>query len=105
MLSYIISNIRAHTSGPSAHYRTVAGPDFCASCVCSVVDAFMPVFSTAGADLPEPGSPDYAAKAAGLVAACTTDFITPMVVAGVNVSSLISLSSCDFTGAAPHFSS
>ncbi|GBF91299.1 hypothetical protein Rsub_03619 [Raphidocelis subcapitata] len=75
--------------------------DFCASCICSLVDAYAPAFAAAGV-VANPAAPEAfpVERAAGIITGCTTAYASSLEAAGVNITAIAGLASCDFTNAA-----
>lgn len=72
---------------------------FCSSCVCSLVEVYMPAFKAAGLSIDPTSQTFPIEQATSIIEACTAEYFVPMTSAGVNVSSLEGLTTCDYSAA------
>jgi hypothetical protein len=86
---------------PPKKLKKTAGPDFCGACSCALIDVFAPALAAAAAT-PEGAAAlkaaDPVALASDVLTICVPNVLPSVVAAGVPLSSLEGLTSCDFSG-------
>lgn len=93
---------------PSPKHATVrrfvcclAGSDtksICNSCTCALVDVYRPALVAGGVTFnPNDPSTFPLDKVAGIIRACSEQYVVSMLMANINVTALAALSSCTFT--------
>jgi hypothetical protein len=83
---------------------TAGAADYCGACACSLLDVFAPALAAA-ASSPEgaaalASSADPVSLASDVLAACVPPVLPAVLAAGIPLSALEGLTSCDFTGSA-----
>lgn len=74
-----------------------AGATFCADCICSLVEVYLPAFRAANITV-EPNNPQSFPidEATQVIAACTQQYFVSMMLANVNTTGLEQLTTCNF---------
>eukprot|EP00798_Chlamydomonas_sp_ICE-L_P017822 gene17822-24203_t len=74
---------------------------FCDSCLCGLVDVYMPAFEAAGIlDQIGAGGEVPVDEASNLISLCSTTFLAPLLASGVELTGLMNLPDCDFESTA-----
>ncbi|MEW5307011.1 MAG: hypothetical protein WDW36_009433 [Sanguina aurantia] len=78
---------------------SVAGKNYCSSCICALFDVYTPALVAAGLLLPGMPLDSIPVDAATqVIRDCTIEYYAPLLVAQANFTSLSQLGSCDFSG-------